>query len=249
MPLIRDQAVVLARLDYSESSQVIVLFTREHGKVRAIAKGIKRGTKQRFAAGIDLLDIGTVNLSARHERQANLANVTEWTQTRSLSGLREKLSRIQAGQYLAEITAALTEDWDPHEALFDRLLAALSALADAPESLVQTTAYQRTLLIEIGSWPRFDACVSCGRTGHLTHFSSFEGGTICRHCEPVQVEKREVGPKTLAFLSAHEVLGDEAARAGPAPFELLNYHISHLMGREPKLAASLLPKKDRGLVR
>jgi DNA repair protein RecO (recombination protein O) len=243
MPLIRDQAVVLARLDYSETSQVIVLFTREHGKVRAIAKGIKRGTKQRFAAGIDLLDIGSVNLSARQERQASLATVTEWRQTRSLSGLREKLHRIQAGQYLAEITAALTEDWDPHERLFDSLLSALSVLADAPEPLEQTTGYQRVLLTEIGSWPRFDACVLCGRTEQLTHFSSFEGGAVCRHCEPVQVEKREVGLKTLAWLA-----NGRPCPSWAPPFELLDYHIAHLMGREPKVSASLLPKSKRGRV-
>ena len=55
MPLVKDEAIVLRRLDSSESSQVLVFFTREHGPQRLIAKGIKRGTKQRFATGIDLL--------------------------------------------------------------------------------------------------------------------------------------------------------------------------------------------------
>ena len=105
MALISDSAVVLTRLDYSETSQVIVLLTRAHGKVRAIAKGIKRGTKKRFAAGIDLLDVGQVVVSSRYERGPGLATVTEWKQTRSLSGLREKLFRIQGAQYVAEITA------------------------------------------------------------------------------------------------------------------------------------------------
>ena len=73
MPLIRDAAVVLGRIDYSESSQILVLFTREHGKVRAIAKGAKRSTKTRFAPGVDLLDIGTVIFSVRHERAEGLA--------------------------------------------------------------------------------------------------------------------------------------------------------------------------------
>jgi len=241
MSLLRDQAIVLGRLDYSETSQVIVLFGHEHGKVRAIAKGIKRGTKQRFAAGIDLLEIGLVVLSVRQERQANLANVTEWKQTRSLSGLREKLFRIQAGQYVAEVTAALTEDWDPHEVLFDRLLDALGALSDAQEPLQTTVAFQRELLTEIGSWPRFDCCVQCGRTEQLTHFSSHEGGMICRHCEPVQVEKREVGPKTLAYLATRT-----PSQRWTGPFELLDYHIAHMMGREPKLSASLLPRTHRG---
>jgi len=243
MALIRDEAIVLARLDYSETSQVIVLFAREHGKVRAIAKGIKRSTKQRFAAGIDLLEIGTVVLSAKQERQANLANVTEWKQTRSLSGLREKLSRIQAGQYLAEVTAALTEDWDPHQILFDRLLDALVSVADADEPLETTVAYQCGLLTEIGSWPRFDTCVQCGRREQLTHFSSFEGGMICRHCEPVQVEKREIGPTTLAYLANRT-----PPKAWTGPFEVLDYHIAHLMGREPKVSASLVPKARRGRV-
>lgn len=243
MAMINDQAVVLGRLDYSETSQVIVLFTREHGKVRAIAKGIKRGTKKRFAAGIDLLEIGSVILSARHERQANLANVTEWKQTRSLSGLREKLVRIQAAQYAAEVTSALTEDWDPHASLFDRLLDALATLSDADDAVETTVVFQRDLLTEIGSWPRFDACVQCGRTDNLTHFSSFEGGLICRHCEPVQVEKREVGVTTLAWLAQ-----GAAPDTWTGPFELLDYHISHLMGREPKLSTALLPKARRGRV-
>ncbi len=244
MSLIRDQAVVLGRLDYSETSQVIVLLTREHGKVRAIAKGIKRSTKQRFAAAIDLLEIGSVVLSARQDRPVALANVTEWKQTRSLSGLRETLSRIHASQYAAEVTTALTEDWDPHEALYDAFLNALATLADTDDPLVATTRYQRRLLEEIGSWPRFDACMSCGRVEELTHFSSLEGGMICRHCEPVQVEKREVGPLTRARLA------NRAEASDPVPvFDLLDYHLSHLMGRAPKLSESLLPKPQRGLVR
>jgi DNA repair protein RecO len=90
MATISDDAVVLARLDYSETSQVIVLFTRSYGKVRAIAKGIKRHTKTRFAVGIDLLDIGHVVVSAHPDRSAALATVTEWNPAASLSGLREK---------------------------------------------------------------------------------------------------------------------------------------------------------------
>ena len=51
MSVFADQAVVLLRYDYSETSQIVALMTRDHGVVRAIAKGIKRGTKTRFATG------------------------------------------------------------------------------------------------------------------------------------------------------------------------------------------------------
>ena len=243
MPLIRDTAVVLRRLDYSETSQVIVLFTREHGKVRAIAKGIKRSTKTRFATGIDLLDVGRVLFSSRQERSPTLATMTEWKQARSLSGLREKLFRLHGGQYAAEITGHLTEDWDPHGGLFDALTSTLAELSWALEPLGSVVRYQFDLLESIGSLPRFDACVLCGRVTDLTHFSSFEGGMVCRHCEPVQIEKREVSRATLRLLQSRG-----RGEALTAPFAVLNYHLAHLMGREPLLASRLVPPSRRRMV-
>jgi DNA repair protein RecO (recombination protein O) len=135
MPIIRDEAVVLSRLDYSENSQILVLFTREHGKARSIAKGIRRGTKKRFVAGIDLLDVGSAVLGAKQERGEALASLSEWRQTESLSGLRERLDRLHAALYAAELTSRLTEDWDPHPRLFDFLLKTLRDLAAAQEVL------------------------------------------------------------------------------------------------------------------
>lgn len=276
MALIRDEAVVLARLDYSETSQVLVLFTRQHGKVRAIAKGIRRGTKARFAVGTDLLDVGTVVVSSRQERSANLATVTEWKQTRSLSGLRETLARLRGAEYAIEITTHLTEDWDPHFELFDSLLSTLTGLSEASEPLPLVVAYQLSLLDAVGSHPRFDTCVLCGRRDGLTHLSAYEGGMICRHCEAGQVEKWAVSPGTLEKVSrlatrsppkpqplARSPSEPQALAAEPgglrvsssafsastdSAFGLLNYYIAHLMGREPLLASKVVPSNRRRVV-
>ena len=243
MAIIRDSAVVLRRLDYSETSQVIVFFTRDHGKIRAIGKGLKRSTKTRFAVGLDLLDMGTLVVSSRQERGATLANVIEWKQTRSLSGLRDKLVRINAAEYAGEITGSLTEDWDPHPELFEALVTVLVDLATGSEPLRAVVRYQAKLLRSVGSLPRFDACVLCGRTIDLTHFSSFEGGMVCRHCEPGQIEKREVARPTLRNLQ-HE----DSSESFSSQFDVLNYHIAHLVGRQPLLAAKLIPAPDRRIV-
>ncbi|UCE60452.1 MAG: DNA repair protein RecO [Phycisphaerales bacterium] len=243
MPTISDSAIVLKRLDFSETSQIVVLFTREHGKIRAICKGVKRGTKTRFAVGIDLLDVGRVVLSSRHERSSSLANLTEWKQLRSLTGLREKIFRLYAAEYAAEITAQLTEDWDPHAELFEALLNTLIDLSDASEPLRLTTRCQLALLRSIGSMPRFDSCVLCGRSEDLTFFSSLEGGLICRHCEPGQVEKREVSRATIAV-----VRGDASNAPFLGAFGVLNYHIAHLMGKEPLLASKLVSPEKRRVV-
>ena len=108
----------------------------------------------------------------------------------------------------------------------------------ASDPIEETLRYQSALLDAIGAMPRLDVCTLCGRDDDLTHFSSFEGGLICRHCEPGQVEKREVGPSTLDALRG---VGRREALTGS--FTLLNYHIAHLMGREPVLAAQLVPRE------
>jgi DNA repair protein RecO (recombination protein O) len=235
MALSADQAIVLRRLDYSETSQVLVFFGRARGKIRAIAKGIKRSTRSRFAAAIDLLDVGHLVYSTRSARQAELAILTEWTQSEAFIGLRGRLQRLYAAQYAAEVVAGLTEDWDPHPALYDGLLSLLSALSDADAVLDPVVSFQRTLLLEIGSFPELEACVGCGRVvGEVEPlwFSSFEGGLLCRDCEAAHAEKRAVAPGALPALRGDASAGAPVAAA----FDLYNYHTAHLMGRNPLLA-------------
>ncbi len=298
MAQIRDQAVVLSRLDYSETSQVLVLMTREHGKVRAIAKGIRRSTKKRFAVGIDLLEVGTMVATMRDDGTGNLANISEWTQNASLGGLRDELFRLNGALYVAELTTQLTADHDPHPELFDALIAVLNALVEASEPIGPVVWFQFRMLVAIGSLPRFDACVRCENPDDLTHFSSREGGMICRSCVPSTMETRPVTRATIASLQARgpslsrpgdvphagspeitdtrqpdnvgdappdqgratatapsspggqapaDSPGDPAAGPSPftGPFRLLDYHISHLMGRQPRLAAKIVPSIRR----
>ena len=240
MPAIADSGVVLQRVEYSETSQVLVFFTRQHGKVRAIAKGIKRGTKTRFAVGLDLLDVGELVVSARADRSEKLAILTEWKQTRCPTGLRQSLARLYAAQYAAEITGQLTHDWDPHPGLFDVLVLFLEQACHADRPLAFLVDYQRRLLEAVGLWPRLDGCTLCGRSEDLTHFSSFEGGMVCRHCEPAQVEKRSLSRRALERLrNADNATDHEGA------FELLNYHLAQLIGRQPLLASKVLSPLKR----
>jgi recombinational DNA repair protein (RecF pathway) len=139
-------------------------------------------------------------------------------------------------------------------------VALLARLADSPEPLPELVAYQRALLAAVGSIPRFDACMACGRGDDLTHFSSFEGGMICRHCEALQVEKREVTARTWRTLrDGVPTIEATTDGCGPAPeslraaaigpFSLLNYHIAHLMGREPLLASKVVTAAERRRLR
>ncbi|HQA45519.1 MAG TPA: recombination protein O N-terminal domain-containing protein, partial [Phycisphaerae bacterium] len=96
MPVMKDEAVALRRIDYSETSQVLLFLTRGHGPRRLLAKGIKRGTKQKFATGIDLLEHGRVVFAVRASGESGLGNLTEWRQIDLYTGLRSDLHRLYA---------------------------------------------------------------------------------------------------------------------------------------------------------
>jgi DNA repair protein RecO (recombination protein O) len=272
MPTFQDRGVTLRRLDYSETSQILVVFTQRYGKVRMIAKGIRRSTRKRFATGIDLLEEGDVAFSVRTPGQEALAILTAWRQRSAFSGIRGALPRIHAAEYAAEVVAALTEDWDPHPQLFDTLVRFLEYLAGADEVMAPVVRFQRRLLEAIGSIPRFDVCAACGRPLEPhgpPYFSSREGGLLCPSCEASRAEKRQVRPDSLDILRSKETGtrnhpsevsgGVQPRRPSRAPdarlnamlgaFDIFNYHISHLMGRAPLLAACLVdPRRARTIV-
>ncbi len=234
MSLFKDDAIVLRRLDYSEASQVLAFFGRRHGQVRLIAKGIKRGTKKAFAAGIDLLEAGAV-VFVRAEGRSGLGTLTEWRQTDAFLGLRSDVRRLYAGQYAAEVTAQLTEEGDPHPELYDALADLLRSLAGGAEVIPAVVRFQMALLTAVGLVPILDACAACQKEvppAALEYFSAGEGGMICRDCEPSVVEKRRVAPGVADALSR----GECPAGAAPGAFDLLNYAVSYAMGRPARLA-------------
>lgn len=238
MALVKDIAIVLRRLDYSETSQVLAILTREHGQQRLIAKGVKRATKKGGGHAIDLLELGEVVFSLRADKDGTLAVLTEWRQQETFPQLRRDLPKCYAGQYAAEVTAQLTEAHDPHAGLFDGLLGFLQKLAteDAAAALVK---YLWLMLKEIGLRPDLTRCVNCsqpvGGRGPL-YFSSREGGAICRDCEPAMIEKRRIPPAVA------EWLGNGASAEAVtilAAFDLLDYHLTEIMSRPPKVGRLL----------
>lgn len=244
MSIVRDEAIVLRRLDYSESSQVLALFTRDHGQQRMIAKGIKRGTKTRAATGIDLLELGVVMFSSRPGKEDVLATLTEWRQEENFPHLRRDLPRCYAAQYAAEATSHLTEVHDPHPALFDALKSLL-ALLDAADPLATLDAYLWTLLTEIGLRPELGRCMNCARPvtdDSVIYLSTRQGGAICRDCEPAVIDKRRTRGDVLRWLATQtDVIrrDDLPPREAREAFELLDYYITETVGKPLRLADPL----------
>ena len=133
----------------------------------------------------------------------------------------------------------------------------LNELADAEDILGIVVRYQTALLQAIGSMPRFDACVACGRTEDAIYFSTQEGGILCRHCEPGHVEKRALSDSALRTLRAAVdrqtgTTCDQSRTPGGGyvgVFDILDYHLAHLMGRPSSLADKLVSPQTRRTIR
>ena len=159
MPPIRDEAVPIRRWDYSETSQTVALFCREHGIVRGLAKGSKR-ERGRFSGGIELLTRGEVLAILKTGQE--LATLTEWDLLEIFPALSRSLRAHQAGLYFADLIQNLLTEADPHPALYDRLVAALRRLmgfeapgGNAPLERV-VLDFQWAILTETGYRPVLD---------------------------------------------------------------------------------------------
>src|ERR1700730_17326878 len=119
-------ALVLRVIEFSETSSVVTLFTREFGKVRALAKGGRR-PKGPFESALDLLALCRIVFLRKSSDALDL--LTEAKLERRFRPARGDLAALYAAYYVAELLQELTDDHDPHPQLFDAAEQVLAALA------------------------------------------------------------------------------------------------------------------------
>ncbi len=187
MALYRDEGVVLRTHKLGEADRIVVLFTRGRGKVRAVAKGVRR-TRSKFGSRLEPGSI--VGLQLYEGR--NLDIVTQAERVETLDALRTDLDRYGRSAVLLEIIDNATEDGESNPAVYKLLTGALRELDRAGNPLVVPTFVARFLVLE-GVQPLVDACVRCGATTDLVAIQIHEGGVLCRSCpsgEPISEPAR-----------------------------------------------------------
>src|SRR5262249_41839353 len=119
------KALVVRTADWSDTSRIATLWTREFGKVRVLAKGGRR-LKSNFESALDLLTVCSIVLLRKSSGSLDL--LTEARVVQRFDRLRSDLSALYAGYYIAELLSDWTEDYDPHPTLFDEALETLGEL-------------------------------------------------------------------------------------------------------------------------
>lgn len=176
MSVYRTNAVVLGSYKFGEADKVIILLTEELGKIRAVAKGIRK-TKSSIGARLEPMSV--VDLSLRTGRE--LDTVDQVKLLTPHSHIRDDFNRLRQGLAMVEAINKITPDRDPVPHLYQLLSRALTALNDNPAPLMLAGFFWRLLSIE-GHTPQLEACVSCGGTDGLSKFDVLEGGVHCTSC-------------------------------------------------------------------
>jgi DNA repair protein RecO (recombination protein O) len=240
--LIKDQAICIRAVDYSETSQVVTFFARDHGKVGAMAKGAKR-PKSAFGGPIEMFSCGELVLM--DHPHAKLATLTEYQARYDVvRGLSGNLSAYHAAILATELLDKLTQDRDPHPGLYDGFLSFLQEAVTTQTVLPTLIQFQWILLREIGLQPVLDACVNCRlpytQTWPIYYFSSSANGLVCRDCEGAFEDRMALTQAVARAMTDRDSFGEAGRQALGAMERLLINHFTHLLHHRPKTAGYVI---------
>ena len=236
-------AIVLRQRKLGEADKILTLFTANHGKLDAVAKGVRRPTSK-LAGHVEPLTYSTFLLAQGRE----LDIVTQAETMEPLTSLREDLERLGRGLYAAELADRLTPDRQESYPLFRLLLETLRCLATRDDLDLALRYFEVQLLDELGYRPQLDHCVSCEAALEATSnsWSAAAGGVLCPACAADDSLARELSLGALKVLRLLQRGGfADATRvriAGALAEELerhLREYIRYVLERDLRSAAFL----------
>ncbi len=241
--LYRDDALVLRCQKLGEADRIVTLFTRRHGRVRAVGKGVRR-TSSRFGARLE--PFGHIDVQLAEGRSLHVVSQVEGI---SLYGKRigGDYARYTAASAIAETAERLTpEEQEPALRLFLLTLGAVRALGedDRPGSLILDSYLLRAMALA-GWAPALTGCAVCGTDGGHPAFSVQAGGMVCRNCRPPGAAAPH--PDTLLLLAALAA-GDwsTATASEPAARRQASGLVAALLQWHLERGLRSLPLVDRG---
>ena len=236
MSVYQTEGIVLHQFDLGEADKIITFYTRDRGKVKAVAKGVRRprsiqaGSTQPFTYA-DLLIFKGRNLD-----KLNQINVKE-----TFAQLQTDLLKISYGTYILELVREMTIEDDSNEGIFLLLLKTLYLLVEETDLEMITRIFELRAMSLLGFRPVLDVCLECG--GQLSSgkikFHPGSGGVICSHCiSQIPGQKITISRGTLELMkrfldaSFHQLLKIKLSKYARQELALalepfVQFHLDH----------------------
>ncbi|MCL5104280.1 MAG: DNA repair protein RecO [Armatimonadetes bacterium] len=172
-------SIVLRRIDLGEKDRILTVFTRELGKLSAVAKGARRpgsklgGASEPFTYSRMFLAMGK-----------ELDVLTQAEIRESFPNTKQDIKSVAYGVYMLELVHAFMDERQPNSDLFDTLLSCMYVLEGGTDPEITARYFELQILSILGYEPRFDACLRCGRPDgrEKIGFSPSVGGIVCNDC-------------------------------------------------------------------
>ncbi|MDR2441548.1 MAG: DNA repair protein RecO [Planctomycetaceae bacterium] len=244
-------AIVLRTVDFSETSLILTLFTRQFGKIEALAKGGRR-LKSPFESALDILT--QIRVSFLHKKGDVLDLLTEAKLIRRFRVVESNLAGLFASYYVVELVDSLTETHDYNPKIYDLTVKMLARLEQGTLLMRSLIRFEGLLLKAVGQQPSLRNCAECGKIitpeQKRIAFGYIDGGVLCFRCAEI-LRQRGHG-QFLTSISANALHGikqltdphDITENWKHLKLErnvqneirgLHNHYFSHLLGRRPRL--------------
>ncbi|QXC62386.1 DNA repair protein RecO [Aquihabitans sp. G128] len=219
MALYRDQGIVLRTYKLGEADRIVTFITERHGKVRAVAKGVRK-TKSKFGARLE--PTSHVALQLYEGRELDI--VTQAESIDHFKAIREDLDRLTRAVTMLEAVDQLSLEREPNPDLYRMLLGALRTVAAKNSALVVAGFHWKILALE-GFRPQVESCVVCDTPDGLVSFDPTEGGLLCGEHR----RGTRVSPQAVELLQ--QILGGRLALALEAESSPATHEVDNLATR------------------
>jgi len=212
---LRVEAVVLHHVNWGEADRLLTVFTRTHGKLRVIAKSVRK-MQSRKAGHLEPFSHSTLMLAKAHD----LWIVTDAETIDGFSALREDLQLMTHASYVIELIDRFTFEEGQNWQLYQLTIDTLKRLSEEKAPFIPLRYYEMRLLDLLGFRPLLFQCAKCGKeiVAEDQFFSAEQGGVLCPSCGARSSDSRLVSMDALRFMR-HFQRSDykTALKADPSP--------------------------------
>lgn len=181
--ILKTEAIVLKTFDLRETSRIAHFFTKHHGKLKGVLKGIRKDHRK-FGSNVDRFTVN--DIVYYYHANADLHLVGQCDLKSYFFPIRRDIKKTMAANYILELVNIVMPSEEPNEEVYDLMINYLTSLEKALDVDKLVHIFQVKILLLSGFKPHIDSCIQCERQIHdRARFSLRLGGLICSDCKSV----------------------------------------------------------------